>query len=364
MRRGLEVACVIAAVALALAFWLVDEDAQLLVMAVWVVVVVAAGAVPLVASLHATARPPELRPQRFTIGRKAFTAPPEADFRLARGPVLLAATGFAMMMIDAHNWFYLVIAAPIANMLRHPRRTSVTLTPAGVTVGLGQTLPWGQPLQVPRELAVNPWFVSAAIQWYANHPDERAGIGTPSGHDRLREALGAADPVKPPRPPLPRNLVLVSRFTWACVAAGVLSAIGEVVLAIVFRSALERTDPSDPDSSSDWGFIAASTVIWLVIAVLAGLLAVAALHAVRRSRSDPARTLLVVLASAAIALSGFPMGSPILALADNEGAAGVLVLYGWIAGKAAVAGPAIAALALLLSVPVREYTRVGSSLRA
>lgn len=46
----------------------------------------------------------------------------------------------------------------------------------------------GEPTQVPWELAVIPWFVPAAIQWYANHLDERLSIGTPDGHERLREA--------------------------------------------------------------------------------------------------------------------------------------------------------------------------------
>lgn len=187
-------------------------------------------------------------------------------------------------------------------------------------------------------------------------PGQVDRIGTPEGHDRLREALGAVDSVERP-PPLPRNLVLASRLTWAGVGAAILSAMGDVLLALAFRSALERPDPADPDGGNDWEFIAGSTVAWLVAAVLIGLLAIAALHAVRRSRNESTRVLLAVLAGMAIASAVSPIGSPILALADTEGVVGMLVLRGWMAGKAAVAAPAIGTLVLLMSPPVRAYTR-------
>jgi len=38
---------------------------------------------------------------------------------------------------------------------------------------------------------VHPWFLADAIHYYVDHPDRRAGIGTPAGHDHLRAGLGA-----------------------------------------------------------------------------------------------------------------------------------------------------------------------------
>src|SRR5262249_24444610 len=154
----------------------------------------------------------------------------------------------------------------------------------------------------------------------------------------LRQALRAADPIEPPAPPLPRNLVLASWLTWAGVGAAILSAIGDVVFAIAFRPVLEPPDPEFPDDGNNRGFIAGSTVVWLVLAVLIGLFAIGVLHAVRRRRLDSARVLLVVLAATAIASAASPIASPILTLAETDGMTGILVLCGWMAGKAAVAG--------------------------
>ncbi|TDB95198.1 hypothetical protein E1091_10345 [Micromonospora fluostatini] len=39
-------------------------------------------------------------------------------------------------------------------------------------------------------LNVHPEFLAAALRHYVDHPEERAGIGTPVGYDRLRRALG------------------------------------------------------------------------------------------------------------------------------------------------------------------------------
>ncbi|KXK61491.1 hypothetical protein AWW66_13420 [Micromonospora rosaria] len=37
---------------------------------------------------------------------------------------------------------------------------------------------------------VHPGFLADVLRHYVDHPDERAGIGTPAGYDRLRRALG------------------------------------------------------------------------------------------------------------------------------------------------------------------------------
>ncbi|NUR26175.1 MAG: hypothetical protein HOV83_10060 [Catenulispora sp.] len=267
------------------------------------------------------------------------------------------------MMLDAHAWpLALVLLVSIAAALRnkravapHQKQGAVTLTPAGVTIA-GRTFAWGEPMEVPREHAVNPWFVSAAIQWYANHPEERPGIGTQEGHDRLRAALEAADPVDLPASPLPRNLVLGSWLTWTGVTVAILSAIGDVVLAFAFRPELERPDPLSPGSGNDWELIVGFAFVWLTAAALLGVFALGVLRAVRRSRSESARVLLAILAAPAFVSTVNPIGSPILALADSGTTVGLLVSGGWILGKFIVAASATGTFFLLLSAPVRAYT--------
>jgi hypothetical protein len=39
---------------------------------------------------------------------------------------------------------------------------------------------------------VHPLFLADAIRWYADHPADRAAIGTQTEHDRLLAALGAS----------------------------------------------------------------------------------------------------------------------------------------------------------------------------
>jgi hypothetical protein len=56
----------------------------------------------------------------------------------------------------------------------------------------GLVLGWGS-RQYPclaLDVNVHPIFVADAIRWYVEHPEDRAGIGTPAGHDRLLANLG------------------------------------------------------------------------------------------------------------------------------------------------------------------------------
>lgn len=48
-----------------------------------------------------------------------------------------------------------------------------------------------RPAVVTGQLDVHPRLMAAAIRWYAEHPEDRAAIGTSAEHERLRAALAA-----------------------------------------------------------------------------------------------------------------------------------------------------------------------------
>lgn len=52
----------------------------------------------------------------------------------------------------------------------------------------------------------HPWLVADAIRWYVDHPDDRAGIGTAEGHERLIAALSVWQPAAP-RPGVPPHQI-------------------------------------------------------------------------------------------------------------------------------------------------------------
>jgi hypothetical protein len=328
----------------------------------WLAAFVVAGLPLVLTNSRAAAVPPELRPQRFVVSPNGFLAPYEHDLRYARGPVLLAMAGFVGMAIAGRNYGPLIsVTVLLVILARSHGPTAVTLTPAGVTFrptvfAAPRTFAWGEPLEVPRNLAVNPWFVSATIRWYADHPDERPAIGTPAGHDRLREALRAEDPMLPPRPPLPRELVYATWLTYIGVVVGLLAGIRDVVLTTAFLPALKRAGSQplldDPD------IILLTAVGGFVMALAAGALAVAMLHKVRRGRTEQARVTLVLLAAAAMLLwSPRPLDGYTLRYADIAHDTSVLIVSGWTAGHLFVSAIGLTTLLLLVSRPVQEFSR-------
>jgi hypothetical protein len=144
--------------------------------------------------------------------------------------------------------------------------------------------------------------------------------------------------------------VLASWFTWAGVAAGILTPIGDIVL---LRSVLDGDD--------DGFFLLFATAGWLFVAIVAGLFAVVVLFAVRRGGNEPARVALAFLAGGALLFAANPLASPLLSLTDFNPHLGVLLFLGWLAGRAAFAAAALAALIQLASAPVREFSRAPGS---
>lgn len=264
MKRAFEIACAVAAVAVVALYVVVDDDYDLVITTALLGLVAAACVPMVVTNARNAAVPPGLRPQRFEVSPTGFSAPYETDMRLVRTPLLLLFAGFCGLSIGTDNPAFIVITAGLGFALgTSHRQRALVLTPAGITLhttifAAPRTLAWGEPLEVPLNLAVNPWFVSAAIQWYAHYPDERPGIGTPAGHDRLREALTAEDPVLPPRPPLPRELVYATWLAYIAVALGVLAGARDLALTTAFLPALRRAnEPGLPLGDADLTLLAA-----------------------------------------------------------------------------------------------------------
>ncbi|MDI1464795.1 hypothetical protein QEZ54_27870 [Catellatospora sp. KI3] len=69
----------------------------------------------------------------------------------------------------------------------HPRRPGLNDLMLPVTRRESPTL--GQPRYLSLGWQTHPWFLADAIRWYADHPEDRAGIGTQAEHDRLVAAL-------------------------------------------------------------------------------------------------------------------------------------------------------------------------------
>lgn len=351
-------ACAIAAAALAVLYVGTDGDQRFWIVLAFGGAAILSGGVAVIAALRTALPPPEHRMRRFVVAPGRFTAPYETDLSLARGVLILAAGWLVTMAVERQPASIIGPAVVLVICWRAAYQPpSLTLTPAGVVIQSileRRAIAWGEPVQIPRNLAVDPWFISAAIQWYAHHADERPGIGTPAGHDRLLTALevpSTAEPAAASRPPTPRNLVYATWLTWAGAGIGTLTAAADVILAMTFRS---RLDSIDPDGG--FAFVIGSAVVWLVTAIIAGLGAIGLLSAVRRC-SDPARIGLAGLAGLAAASSACPMGSPILQLTESEAPLASLVLFGWLVGKTATAAPAIAVVVLLMTESVRAYCR-------
>jgi hypothetical protein len=250
----------------------------------------------------------------------------------------------------------------------------------GWTIGLGNRQAPALPLQVD----VHPWFLADAIRWYAEHPEDRAAIGTQAEHDRLVTALtGSPEGVRAasgggpvlPRPPRPRVVAAAGWLTGAGVVTGLVAAVADLVVAIVFRDqflafdrAMDAANPSgdpvgDPVAGlSGADFARAWAIGGLVLAVVAGVVAVALVRASMRA-SDPARIGLVVLSGLAAAWAACPCGPPTVGVIGTSG--GDIfdgALFGlWLLERGVMLVLAMAVLVLLLLPASHRYFRPASS---
>ncbi|NUO58256.1 MAG: hypothetical protein HOV71_19785 [Hamadaea sp.] len=182
------------------------------------------------------------RPARFTVLSGAFRIPPMADLRLngVMGILLVGPLAGTMWRTPDTRGiaiaFVALMTIPIGLLLALGPGPVFELRPTGVYWNariFRRHIPWEAlapggpnrprpsdyrlPLIVSRpelvsqhgmrlgsgtadrpnlSLAVDvqPVFLADAIHWYADHPEDRAAIGTQAEHDRLRAALGAGNP--------------------------------------------------------------------------------------------------------------------------------------------------------------------------
>ncbi|NUT22776.1 MAG: hypothetical protein HOV77_26715 [Hamadaea sp.] len=192
----------------------------------------------IVANIAFLASPRFHRHPRFTVRRGAFWVPPVADMRLNglmgvlfAGPLLgtmwnslddyglaIAYAVFAILLGAATvaigpgptfelrptgiywnarifyrfiSWEALAPGGPNRPRLSDTRLTLITTRPELVRqrgVRLGSGTP-ERPI-LPLSMNVHPVFLADAIHWYADHPADRAAIGTAAEYDRLLAALG------------------------------------------------------------------------------------------------------------------------------------------------------------------------------
>jgi hypothetical protein len=328
--------------------------------AAWFGALAVAGAVVVMAYYRRLSVPPEFRPHRFKVTSQGFGAPFDRDSRAVGVVVLVAVASLAVMQIQSGTAPSILAGAIpwIMFAVLGWGRAAIMLTPSGLLlrstlIGPPRTVAWGDPLEVPRTLAVSPWFVSAAIEWYVHHPDERSAIGTHAGHRRLLDALGVTgDPARPPKPPklpklpkppIPPEVKHATVFTYAGVVLGVLAAGADLVLVAVLR-------PAD-----DLAVLQA--IAWPFIAAIAGVAAVGLVHAVRRGGDDRARvTVAVVVLLATVMWPPNPIDGPALRAAGVAHRWGVLILDGRIAVHLAMVGLGIGAFLSLTAKAARTHS--------
>jgi hypothetical protein len=168
-----------------------------------------------------------------------FTAPPERrqGYLLVSqllGPAALFWLALSMRRTDPTGGLFstsLLVLIVLSNVLTYisvsiamTRRPRLDLTPDGVRLlspfRRGRSATWGElvpgvPTRLPgpdnaaltinshgharqinldlRQVRVHGWFAADAIRYYVDHPERRAGIGTPSEYEHLLEALAAAN---------------------------------------------------------------------------------------------------------------------------------------------------------------------------
>jgi hypothetical protein len=347
MKRGLFAACLVLTAALTIACWLADQRDQGLVLVSWTGVMFACSISVSVLNARAVAVPPARRPRRLLVVAGGFRAPSLNDVSLMRGPAIVTVGAILAMAMVSRVWWvslFAIVWIPLYALTYRP--FDLTLTPAGIVVRTPvsrRTVAWGQPFRFAENLAVNPWLLSAAIKWYAEHADERSDIGTQPGYERLLEALRVQEfpePPPPPKPNPPRPVVVASRLTWTAVALGVASVVMDLVLAATI--AMPRTERL---------FAIVMAAAWFAAAVFAGLGAIALLYRVRRG-DDRARMALTALAGLATVSALVSFMTPLFLLLNSspppaspwfEG-----IYFGWLAIKVLVALPAARVTVLLM----------------
>lgn len=167
------------------------------------------------------------RPARFAVSPMGFHAE-STHAHVANLPFLGATIGLVSRSVELPPWhnavdeiyFFLLIAiflASVLSMVYYSGLASLTLTPQGLRWGrwpFNGAVAWeelvpggpqrprpGHPLKLATRggwrtldtnTVVHPWLVTDAIRWYAEHPQDRAAIGSQAEHDRLVQALELA----------------------------------------------------------------------------------------------------------------------------------------------------------------------------
>jgi hypothetical protein len=350
MKRGLFAACLVLTAALTIASWLADERDRGLILVVWTGLMFACSATVTVLNARAVAVPPARRPRRLLVVPEGFRAPSLNDLSLMRGPAIVAVGALLAMATASGVWWIPLIALvwlPLYALTY--RRFDLTLTPAGIVVRTPvsrRTVAWGEPFRFAENLAVNPWLLSAAIKWYADHPDERAAIGTQPGYERLLEALRVnefPEPPPPTKPSPPRPVLVASWLTWAAVPLGVVSGVTDLVLAVTIAM---------PRNERLFGIVMAAA--WFGVAVLAGMAAIALLYRVRRG-DDRAQLALMVLAALAAVGTVVSYATPLFLLTNADppppSPSFESIYFGWLVLKVLVALPAVRVMVLLRPAP-------------
>jgi hypothetical protein len=195
MRRGYLVACATVAVLLAALYAMVDVRTRGLVIAAWIGALLLTQWVTVIVALRAPSRP-----RRLLITPRGFEAPRwRYDPAVTRGQLILTVGFLAAFSLDPRGRAICIAGAVFALVVLAAtfRPFALILTPAAVvsvTPISRRILPWDTAARLPRNVRVDPWFLAATIRWYADHPDERATIGTQQGYDRLLVALGVVEP--------------------------------------------------------------------------------------------------------------------------------------------------------------------------
>lgn len=206
---------------------------------------------------------------------------------------------------------------------------------------------------LPLQTKTHRWLIADAIRWYAEHPEDRAAIGTEAEHDRLTGRFEIRAEVKPSRP---LTIAIAVWTTYAGVLLGVLTAVADLVLMRVFGDELLAADPELTPTDVD-GSLAMFTIYGaaeVAAALLAGAIAVVLAKQVSRG-ADPARLGLAVLSGLVLFAALCPCGSPLLGLDDTL--AGPFVFMAWFAIRGLIALAAIATLVLLVVPASERFTR-------
>lgn len=220
---------------------------------------------------------------------------------------------------------------------------------------------------VPSSTGVHPWLVADAIRWYAEHPEDRAAIGTEAEHARLLAAVGA-DAWGSPAPQTPGVVTAAIRVGLAAVAFGLLSAIADVALVLGFSDRLKahaievgerelREYGGEPmDWASSVSFSQAFYWIILVFIAILSTIAVLALRLLKRG-NEAGRIGLIAISGTAIFWAVIPCFD--IAFDAPDDLAPLLIGVS-ILKRLGYLGLGIAVLLLLVFPAARDYTKARS----